>query len=101
VVGAEDKDLAVRSFHAIEEAVRPAPQPWADIDRHQHHRIPAGARHDADPAIADVADQAALDACARHCPDLGREPADDLDRLVAAIDHDLPAARGDLKSQAA
>src|SRR5438045_1023613 len=85
-IGAEHEDLAVGGFHAVQETVRPAPHPRGDVDRQHHHRVAAGFRHHAAPAIADVAEQAGLDRATRDRPDVARALAHDLDRLVAAID---------------
>ena len=93
-IGAEHEDLAVGRLHAVEETVGPAPHPRGDVDRQHHHRVVAGFRHHAAPAVADVAEQAALDGRARNRSDIGHALAHDLDRLVAAIDHDLRPAFG-------
>src|SRR6267154_4982416 len=54
-IGAEHEDLTVGGFHAVEEAVRPAPHPRRDVDRQHHHRVMACFRYHAAPAVADVA----------------------------------------------
>src|SRR6185369_5303730 len=93
-IGAEHEDLAVGGFHAVEETVGPAPEPRGNVDRQHHHRVGAGVRHHAAPAVADIAEEAALDGRARDRSDFGRLLAHDVDRLVAAIDHDLRPAFG-------
>jgi hypothetical protein len=100
VIAANHEYLGRDALHAIDETVRPAPQPRRIIHRHQDEAVAARGRHVAGPAECDVTQPAFLDCRPRHRRDVRQRVSHHRDRRVAAIDHEAGAVVGRKLSQA-